>query len=279
MRMPKLAIGATLLFATGCSQAFYHPNHVVYLKSPSVLDDYKEDVELRSADGSKLSAWFFPARQGGYQGTVIQFHGNAQNMTSHFASLFWLTERGYDLLTFDYHGYGASEGTPSQEALNQDALAAIRYVVQTKKRYRVFLWGQSLGGAVVMRAFADLSPDEKLRIKGMIVEGTFYNYHEVARQVLAARWFTWMFQPLAYLLVSNRYGPEDEIPNISPTPLLIIHSTNDPVIPYRNGQRIFELAKEPKQFWEITQGGHIDSMSVDHERYRDKLVVYLQSLQ
>lgn len=224
----------------------------------------------------KLAGWFFKARKGGHKGTIVQFHGNAQNMTAHFASLVWVIDEGYDFFAFDYRGYGISEGKPNQEGTNRDALAAIQYVLNREKADDVVLYGQSLGGAILLRAYGDVSAEDRSRIRAVVIESSFYNYHEIARDVMSRSWLLFPFQPLAYLLVSNAYSPEDWIAKVSPTPLLVIHGDQDQVIPLKFGQKIFELAKEPKQFVLVPGGHHINAMMIDDGEYRKKLLSFLR---
>ena len=94
-----------------------------------------------------------------------------------------MTDEGYDLFSFDYRGYGISEGQPSQEGVNQDALAAIHYVAgQTKQK--LILYGQSLGGAILLRSLDDVPAADRARIKAVVIESSFYSYHAIARDVL-----------------------------------------------------------------------------------------------
>ncbi len=268
---------------SGCTSLFYHPTDLMYVSTPSKLENLRQEVEFRSSDGVKLAGWFFPARKEGHRGALIQFHGNAQNITSHFAILYWVIDHGYDFFTFDYRGYGISEGKPSEEGLNRDALAAIDYIMhreparkkEGKQIQDIVLYGQSLGGAVLLRAYQDVPEAERARVRAVIAESTFYSYHAIARDVLSRFWITYLFQPLADVLISNAYSPKDSIPLVSPTPLLVIHGDADPVIPISFGEKIYSLARPPKTFWKIPGGGHINSMTAFGDLYRSQLLNYL----
>ena len=272
---------SVLIFASmgcaGCTHLIYQPSDVMFLQNSDQLNGIREEVSFNSSDGTKLAGWYFKARKGTHHGAILQFHGNAQNMTSHFASVFWLIDEGYDVFTFDYRGYGISEGKPSQEGVNRDAVAAIHYLMQreTPAARDIVLYGQSLGGAVLLRAFDDVSPEERARVKALVVEGTFHNYHEIARNMLSRSWISFVFQPLAYVLVSNAYGPQDSIAHVAPTPMLVIHGDQDPVIPLSFGKKVFALAKEPKKFLLIPGGMHIDAMAVNKGQYRAQLLEFL----
>jgi fermentation-respiration switch protein FrsA (DUF1100 family) len=267
-----LVIAASL---TGCTHLFYRPSDMMHLKDPHQIESLHRDVEITSSDGTKLAGWWFPARAGGKLGTVVQFHGNAENMTSHFASLFWMIDEGYDLLTFDYRGYGVSEGKPSQEGLNRDAQAAIRYALANSKG-PVVLYGQSLGGAVLLRAYDDIRPEERAHVRALVIESSFYSYKAIARDVLARSWLTFLFQPLAYVLVSDGYSPEEAIARVAPTRVLVIHGDADPVIPLSFGKKIYELAHDPKRFVLVPNGGHITAMNSPADGNRAKLLEFIR---
>ncbi len=266
---------------TGCTHLFYQPTRVMYAQSLNELDADREDIRFLTADGVQLFAWFFKSRKQEIKGTVVQFHGNAENMTSHFASLFWMVQEGYHLFTFDYRGYGLSKSQPSQEGLYKDALAAIRYVLDHKNlplqsERKIILWGQSLGGAVLMRAFPDLLAKDREQIQAVVIESSFHNYCELARNFLSRSWLTYLFQPIATGFISNQYSPENQIAQIAPTPLLVIHGDADRVVPLSFGQKIYELGREPKKIWVIPGGGHINAMDINHGKNRPKLLEFLK---
>ncbi len=272
---------ALMLGSTSCSHLFYHPSDLMYLQNPEKVEKLREAVEFKSADGTKLTGWFFETSLKNKKGVVIQFHGNAENLTSHFQSVYWMVAEGYDFFSFDYRGYGISEGKPTQAGLNQDALAAIHYILNRERPFAnskpdVVLYGQSLGGAVLMRAYADVTPDEKKRVRAMVIESSFDNYHAIARDLLSRSFITWLFQPLGYVLVSNAYGPDDFIDKISPTPLLVMHGDHDKVIPLKFGERIFATAREPKQFLLVPGAGHLQCMQLEAGKYRPALLDFIK---
>jgi fermentation-respiration switch protein FrsA (DUF1100 family) len=238
-----------------------------------------ETVEIPTSDGVKLSGWYFPAkvfRGKKSKGTFIQFHGNAQNMSSHFLSVFWVVEAGYDYLGFDYRGYGNSEGSPDQEGLIKDAQAVMEWIAQ-KKPSQTILWGQSLGGAVLARAFPTFSEETKKKVKLVILEGTFYSYKNISRRALSGFWLTWPFQWLGPLTVSDQESPETSFAQITPTPLLILHGQKDSIIPPDIGEKVFSLAQDPKDIWRLEESGHLDAMYINRGANREKLIQYVEA--
>ena len=137
---------------TSCSHLLYQPDRILYL-DPKSLNLAPKEIFLESEPGVRLFAWYFETRQPNSKGTIIRFHGNAQNMSSHYLSLTWLIEKGYNLFTFDYRGYGRSEGEPDQEGTYKDALAALNLAWELHKKQsgeKFIVYGQSLDGRRAM---------------------------------------------------------------------------------------------------------------------------------
>lgn len=259
------------LSCQGCvGSMFYYPDRAVY-DSPDRHGLKYEEVTFRSSDGTRLSGWFIPA-VGHAKGTVIHFHGNAQNMTAHFAFVAWLPARGFNLFVFDYRGYGTSEGKPERIGVYQDSLAALDYIstradIDQKK---LFVLGQSLGGANAIVAVANRTPGT---IRAVVLESPFSSYQDIVRDKIAEIPLLSFFRtPLSRLLLGNDLSPDAVIANIAPTPLLIIHGTNDSVVPYSHSKRLLELAREPKQLWTIDGGDHTEAFLDPDSEYRHRLV-------
>src|ERR1051325_11044653 len=151
-------LALALACLTGCVQgAFYHPDRVLY-DTPARLGLKYEQVTFASQDGTRLVGWFIPAR--GYadpkraKGTVVHFHGNAQNLSAHWQFVDWLPQRGFNLFVFDYRGYGASQGSPEPKGVFEDSLAALDYVRARPDvdPERLLALGQSLGGTNAIAA-------------------------------------------------------------------------------------------------------------------------------
>jgi len=257
---------------------FYQPLRET-INEPAEYGFNYTPILFHAADGTRLVGWFFPARlKPGekIKGTFVQFHGNGENRTTHFGSLIWAIDEGYNLFTFDYRGYSGSSGIPSQEGLNLDALAAIRWVDENVPKLEhpdLVLYGQSLGGAVLARAYETVF--DRSRVAAIVIDSSFYSYHVIAQDMLSRFWLSWPFQWLGDILVSNAYSPELSFAAISPTPLLVIHANHDPVIPMKFGDRIYELAKEPKEYWRVPAKIHLIALEVENGKYRKKLLEWL----
>ncbi len=268
LQMTFLAFG--LSFLSSCSSLFYYPDRNIYV-NPQALPYQPQDVYFNSEDGTQLHGWFIERedKKAKPKALVVHFHGNAQNLSAHFAGLEWIRKRGFDYFIFDYRGYGKSQGEPFPKGTVEDGMAAIRWAHNRSPETPLIVVGQSLGGAVALRAVFETQ--DKVPVKLVVADSTFHSYQEIGRKTLAKSWLFWLFQPLAYVLLSDKWAPLDKIGKLSPTKVLVVHGEKDHIMPISLGKRVFELAKEPKEFWEIKNGTHIDFTWRIQEGYRDRL--------
>jgi fermentation-respiration switch protein FrsA (DUF1100 family) len=248
---------APLLLApllAGCNGLFYYPDHVEYSR-PADLGPRVEDVTFTSHDGTRLDGWFIPARAP-RKGTVVQFHGNAQNLTSHVEFVAWLADAGYDVFAFDYPGYGRSDGEPTRDGTVLAGAAALSYVRSRPDvdPSRVLVLGQSLGGAVALATVGEGPPG---LVRGVAVDATFASYQHMGNEVLGGHAITY---PLAWLLLGSAHDPEDTLDQLPPTPLLVLHGDADRVVPFEEGERLFDEASPPKQFVPIAGADHLQAL-------------------
>lgn len=221
---------------------------------------------------------WFPAQNGPSKGVIVHFHGNGENMTSHYLFVYWLALERYDVFTFDYRGYGASEGEKSLSGSVEDGIAALRVARGRAggSRDRLIVMGQSLGGAL---ALASLDRDGGEGVRGVILDSTFASYRDVARDKLRQWWLTWPLQyPLTWFLVSDRWAPKRLIARRKPVPLLMLHALGDPVVPYAQGRALYDLAPGPKEFWKLDSQGHTEAFFALGPKYRPPLVAWLDRI-
>lgn len=259
---------------SGCTGVFFQP-HRIQVLTPDQLGLAYQEVRFKTRDGLELLGWFLPAK-GPATGTVLQLHGNAENISTHFTSLAWMPARGFNVFTFDYRGYGASEGEPTLEGAQIDIDAAMDALLARNDvdKNRIVMYGQSLGGALAAYYVAN-SPGRG-RIRALILESTFSDYVEIAREKFDDHWITWPFQWLPKLTVDDSFSPLPGMARISPLPLLILHGDQDLIVPVHHGKQLYEAALEPKQLWIVPGAGHIQTMRDPAQR--DRLVAYLREV-
>src|SRR5574341_868653 len=124
-----LTVTALAGFVEGCDGLFYHPSRNAFLDPASIGFPF-QDVGFNSLDGTRLHGWFFAPKDGPERAkaTVIHFHGNAENISTHFQAVAWLAREGFNVFVFDYRGYGQSDGKPNPEGIEEDEVAAARWV-------------------------------------------------------------------------------------------------------------------------------------------------------
>ncbi|NMT62244.1 alpha/beta hydrolase [Marinobacter orientalis] len=245
-----------LLLQAGCSSLFFYPDQVIYV-TPDRLNLEYEDVFLNTADGETLHGWWLPAKSEP-KGTVYFLHGNAQNISSHIMNVAWLPEKRYNVFLIDYRGYGRSTGAPDIEGSLHDAETGLRWLTDQPdiQNRPLFLLGQSLGGALGTNLASEwVKRNEQPPLDGVILDGTFSGFRSIAREKLGDFWLTWPLQiPLSWT-VTDEYETYEHIGNISPVPVMVIHSVRDGIIPFHHGRRLYEAAEEPKEFLR-TDTGH-----------------------
>jgi hypothetical protein len=255
----------------GCSNVFFFPYHA-HVQTPERLGLKYEDVYFNAGDGTRLHGWFLPA-PGRALGTILFLHGNAENVSTHIMSVRWLPERGFNVFLLDYRGYGVSAGKPTLAGVQDDVESALKMLIARPgvDAGRIVVFGQSLGGAIAVHRVAHTAYRENIR--ALVVESAFSGYRRITREKLGDFWLTWPFQyPLSWT-VSDEYNPSEAVARISPIPLLVIHGDRDSIVPVHHGQRLFELAREPKQLWIVPGGGHIQAFQ--WQSYRDRFVAWL----
>ncbi|MEM8951976.1 MAG: alpha/beta hydrolase [Pseudomonadota bacterium] len=268
------AVWLLVIAFSGCTGLFFQPMraHVV---DPETMGFVYDDVNFEAADGTRLHGWFFPAK-GERIGSVLFLHGNAENISTHFANVAWLAEAGIDAFVFDYRGYGKSEGDPTLEGLHLDAAAALDTLIAMDgvEPERIAVFGQSLGGAIALHMVAETPHKEQLA--GLVVEGAFSGYRSIAREKLAKFWLTWPLQGPLGLTIDDSFSPIRAAVDLAPLPLLIIHGQKDQVIPPHHGEALFDAAGEPKTIWRPPNAGHIQALA--NLQMRDRLKAYLTSI-
>lgn len=261
-----LLLLAPALLLGGCTGLIFHPlREQVY--DPAELGITTQDVWFESTGGLRLHGWFLPA-EGPAHGTVLFLHGNAENISTHIASVWWLPKYGYNVFMFDYRGYGRSQGIPTMEGVHADARSALATVFSLPQvdPGRVAVFGQSLGAAVAIDVVA-VSPYRE-RLRALVVEGAPASFRRRARELLGDWWLTWALQWPLSLTVSDRFRPIDAIRAIAPPPLLIVAGGADRVIPPTHAKDLFAAAREPKALWLIPGARHIQAFTKPVQRRR-----------
>jgi len=250
------AVALAALVLAGCvERMFFYPDSTQYT-SPASFGLRHEDVFITTGDGLRLHGWWLPAK-GTALGSILHLHGNAANVSNHLPLVAWLPGEGFNVLMLDYRGFGRSEGKPSLDGVVEDAAAALRYLRARPDvdGERLIVLGQSLGGATALRLLAQDSAGVRLAV----IEAAFASYRGIARDAALRSVVLAPFLPLALpMLPASKDDPVARLREVA-VPLLIVHGTEDEIIPFAHGERL-AAASAGAQFVRVEGARHMESL-------------------
>ena len=221
---------------------------------------FAREVEFTADDGVRLVSWFLPPPEGGP--TVVFFHGNAGNLSHRLDRLLFAREAGWGMLLLGYRGYGKSEGEPGEEGLYRDARAARGWLLSQPgvAERRLVFFGESLGCAVALQLASEAPP------AALILEAPFASLARMAGHV-----YPWL--PTAWLLRSRF----DNLANARKvrSPALVVHGRRDEVVPFPQGQAVFEALAGPKRIVPL-DCHHNDIPETGGEGYAETLRAFVK---
>ena len=215
-----------------------------------------QDIYFTAEDGVKLHGWFIPAENA--VATLLWFHGNAGNISHRLDNIQRLVRLNLNVFIFDYRGYGRSEGVPSEAGIYKDSQAAYDAVLRLDgvSVDTLFLFGRSLGGICAVQTAMNWPA------KGLILESVFTNSSDMARKIFP-------LIPLGWAMKS-KLDAVIKVPHLK-LPKLFLHGTEDEIVPYEMGRKLFDAAAEPKTFYRINGAGHNDTYVLGGDEYFNAL--------
>lgn len=262
LRVAALAyIGLCLLLFFAQSKFLYFPGKTIDM-TPADAGLQFEDLMLKTDDGETIAAWYIPAGSNPDKGiTLLDCHGNAGDIGDRVNSILTFHKLGLNVLIFDYRGYGRSSGKPTEEGTYKDSLAAWKYLLEKRgvPENRIVVFGRSLGCAVASWLAREVDA------KALVLESGFTSTADMAAKV-------YPYLP-SRLLCRYNYNTLDNVRNVK-CPVLIAHSTQDELIPFEQGRKLFEAAKEPKVFFEMRGGHNAGGLDI-HPEYQELLKRFL----
>ncbi|HSJ07270.1 MAG TPA: alpha/beta hydrolase, partial [Longimicrobiales bacterium] len=263
-RLPYIAamqaILASLLLAWLALAAFawLMADRMIFLPPPpSYSADQPGIMFVLTEDGASVATLHLPSPDAEF--TLLFSHGNAEDLGHALPFLELLREAGFGVIGYDYRGYGASTGgRPTARAASRDHAAVYRHATETLgiPPSQIILFGRSVGSGPATELAAELTRaaagDPARQPAGLILESPFTSTFVVLTRV--------------------RLLPFDRFPNLShirevEAPVLVIHGTDDEVIPVAHGRRVYDAAPGPKQALWVEGARHNDVLSVAGARY------------
>ncbi len=262
--LAMLCYGFLLIFV------YFYQNRLLFLPNlpsraveslPSAVGLPYESIDLLTNDHIHLDGWFIPAPE--QRGVILFCHGNAGNISHRLDSLLLFHRLGFSTLIFDYRGYGNSHGHPSEAGTYLDVEAAWHYLTTERSiaSSRIALFGRSLGAAVAAHQASVSTPG------ALIVESSFTSVPDMAAELypfLPARWLSQL-----------DYNVQKQLQRVT-CPVLVVHSRDDEIIPFKHGRALYETANKPKQFLEL-RGGHNDGFLLAGQAYTQGLDGFLSA--
>ncbi|MGH8443203.1 MAG: alpha/beta hydrolase [Nevskiaceae bacterium] len=259
MTLTPVIVTVALAYAGLCAVMFLLQDRMLFLPSipgreiaetPAALGLPFEEITLTAEDGVRLHGWWVPAPDA--RRTLVHFHGNAGNISHRLELLQIFHGLGLNVLMFDYRGYGRSEGAPTEAGMYLDAEAAWSHLLARGVRPAdIVLHGQSMGGAVAAHLAAQREP------AALVLESAFTSAPDVAADI-----YWWL--PVR-LLARLRLDTRAALAQVR-SPVLVIHSRDDEIIPFAHGQALHAAAPGRKTLVEI-RGDHNGAFWISREAY------------
>jgi fermentation-respiration switch protein FrsA (DUF1100 family) len=267
-----IAILACVAWVAACIGVRLMERRLVYQPGARAVDVpnaalalHQRSVTFRAPDSVSLTGWIVPAAHGGPDAPwVLISHGNFGNIGYGGRPQFyaWFRDLGVNLFAYDYRGFGASDGAPSEAGLYTDAGAAYRYVTDSLHvpPSRIILFGHSLGTGVTIELARHVTA------AGMIVEDAYTSVADRGQEAFP-------LLPIK-LIAASRFASIEKVGGLR-LPKLFLHARKDETIPIAHGRRVFAAAAEPKTFVEL-DAGHADAYTADRQRYYGAIDTFIK---
>ena len=251
------------LIIYGCksviNQVAFHPDNVDVLPK-NRLPHGIEEFFVNTEDHVKIQGLYLPVVDS--DKVLIYFHGNAGNIYHRIPSLVQLQRFGVNVVGVSYRGYGKSEGTPSEEGVYLDGDAVYKYVTEELgfDQSNIIIFGRSIGTTVA------INTSQHKEIGGLILVTPLTSGKAQAKAgglgVISS-------------IDGNSFDNLTKIKNVK-APLLVIHGTNDRVIPYSMGKEIFDSAQAKKKFVKIKGAGHNNLQDTYRQAYWQSILDFIK---
>lgn len=246
----------TILISLGIALYVFQERLIFHPETLSNIFEFKfdqpfEEINYTTDDGNMINALLFKVDNP--RGIVYYHHGNADNLIYWGARAVDFTSKGYNILMYDYRGFGKSSGKIKNERMIfSDALMIYKRLLYDYKERDIILYGTSLGTGIAARLANENNP------KILILETPYFNFYDVSK-------YHYPYLPnsilLHYQFKINKHLPEIKIP------IFLFHGTEDLTVPYNSSERLVKLSKHATLIT-IQNGSHnnLNSFALYHEK-------------
>jgi uncharacterized protein len=244
----------------------------------------KEDFVVRAPDGAELRGWKVrpPAPNGDW---MLLYHGVSDNRTGILGHAEFLLRHGYSVVMMDSRAHGASGGDVATYGWKEryDSVTIIDALYASENVKHLDALGVSMGGAIALQSAA-IEP----RIEGVIAEDPFADLREVSYDYaglhVSPLLGETLFRPasitaMAALGRAGGFDPNDVSPEEAVIerafPVLLICGTRDRTIPCRHAERIYDVARGPKDLWIVDGAEHASALGRAPAEYEQRVIQFL----
>lgn len=268
-----------------------HPEKTALTESPHDYHLAHDHVTFMSRDGKvRLSGWNIAPQPDAAdrQTTLIFAHGYKQNRLNGTLETLQLakdlTAEGFTVLLFDFRNAGESEGDMTSVGYfeKQDLLGAVDFALEINPHHTIGVIGFSMGAATGIIAAA-----EDKRIAAVVADSPFHDLRDYLKDNLSI-WSDLPYFPFTPLIISlippltgtniDDVSPIEAVQQVSPRPILFIHSTNDERIPHTSSESMYNKDPNHFQYWETHNEGHAKTYNDDPQQYVKRVVSLFDSI-
>ena len=224
----------------------YHPTENNYT-GDEIQFDYKE-VFIEVDKDLKLKSWFLE-KDLKKNKTILYFHGIAGDLTNRVHKLNELNKLDVNILIISWRGFSGNQGKPTEKNLYNDARKSVEWLNETGVTNKnIILYGESLGTGVATELGQNNS------FSGIVLESPFTSIADAAK-------IYYPYLPVN-LLLKDRYYTIKKIKNIK-IPVLIMHGKKDNIVPFFMGEKLYQMANEPKYKYFSEEDDHMMEFNDD----------------
>ncbi len=254
-----------LAYVLGIIVLFFLEPYLLFPGSPIIAGEPQKygllnfkKITLNTGDGVTITGWFKQTSR--KRKTIIYFYGNGDSLANYPSFFKKLGDAGYSVLAINYHGYSDSGGKPSETALYDDSMAALKFAEQFTPEKDIILVGRSLGSGVA----TDLA--SKTKPGGLVLISAFTSIPDVAANI-------YPFLPV-HLIARYEFNSLDKIPAVK-CPILLLHGDKDTLVLPSSAQLLFDAAKSEKK---LKYYQNYDHLNIPYSQIADDIIQFANAV-
>jgi len=251
--------------ASGCAylsekqgELIFRPTDALWRGFDPAVHKMDEHWVPVGGNGDKLHAWWVRAERPDAP-VLLYLHGARWNLSGSVTRIERWRRLGFSVFAIDYRGFGKSAAVaPTETLAYEDAEAAWEYLGKMAPDRKRYVVGHSLGGAIA----AELAC-RRQDVAGVVLEATFTSIGDMVAQS------AWSYLPVG-LIITQKFDTLSKVSQIK-APILITHGTEDRIVPFAMGEKLYQAAQSPKRFIKVEGGSHHNLSHAAFEEYRKAL--------